>query len=897
MTGNPLAPMNEQVRAEALRRLVQDFDFKEREKYLQQGLCPDCNKREMYISTERPYLIKCGRENKCGKEITVRSLYPDLFENWSRRFESTPQNPHAAADAYLRDARGLDITRFKGCYTQESFARDGMGSATVRFTLANGKKWERIIDEPERFEQKANFIGSYAGYWWESPGMDLRKADKIFITEGIFNAMSLVQAGLFAVATLSSNNYPSMLLSMLADAIPDSKKRPRLIWAFDDDRAGRSHIVKFAKRAAEDGWEVSAALPTENGGHLDWNDLLQRDKLTPNDWKQYRHNGRLLLADSPSAKALLIYQHTERTSFHFNYGFRTYWFQLDFNKYMSAFERILEYDAKCANEEEARQKAIKETGMIEEISNCEFSPLYFQRSEPTDESWYYLRVNMPHAPAIKGTFTANQLASSAEFKKRLLHIAKGGTYTGSTKQLDTLLRSLQMIKEVKTQNFIGYNKEFRAWIMNSAAVSGGRVFHLNDEDYFEIQKASVKSLSLTPSLVINTDLSQFTTSWLNDIWSAFGVKGYTALAFWLGSLFAEQAREMHKSFPFLEIHGEPGTGKSTLIEFLWKLCGREEYEGFDPSNSTPAARGRNFSQVANLPVVLIEGDRTNSSDKPSKLRAFDYDELKSLYNGRASRSLGIKTNNNETYEPPFRGAILLAQNAAVDASEATLSRIVSMFTDKSNQTDASQAAAERLEQMPMSDVSGFFIAATQREAIVLQEYDHHYRKAMVDMAKHADIRHRRVIKTHSQIIGFLMALAHIVPVNPSHIEQTRNFIFTLAAERQRALSLDHPLVQEFWELFDYLDAQEQHGINHAPADKADEIAVNFNHFEEIANTYRQRLPFTLSEIKKLLKSGREREFIRTASVRSSVSDRYNTGKSKEMRKPEFFHCWIFKRKS
>ncbi|WP_367649878.1 hypothetical protein [Lelliottia amnigena] len=77
-------------------------------------------------------------------------------------------------------------------------------------------------------------------------------------------------------------------------------------------------MVKFAKRAAEDGWEVRAALPTENGGQLDWNDLLQRDKLTPNDWKQYRHHGRLLLADSPSAKALLIYQHTERTSFHFN---------------------------------------------------------------------------------------------------------------------------------------------------------------------------------------------------------------------------------------------------------------------------------------------------------------------------------------------------------------------------------------------------------------------------------------------------------------------------------------------------------------------------------------------------------------------------------------------------
>lgn len=121
---------------------------------------------------------------------------------------------------------------------------------------------------------------------------------------------------------------------------------------------------------------------------------------------------------------------------------------------------------------------------------------------------------------------------------------------------------------------------------------------------------------------------------------AFGEKGYVALAFWLGSLFAEQIRERDKSFPFLEIVGEPGTGKSTLIEFLWKLAGREEYEGFDPSKSTAAARGRNFAQVGNLPVVLIEGDRTTDN---AKQRAFDWDELKSLYNGRASRAVGIKS--------------------------------------------------------------------------------------------------------------------------------------------------------------------------------------------------------------------------------------------------------------
>lgn len=347
-----------------------------------------------------------------------------------------------------------------------------------------------------------------------------------------------------------------------------------------------------------------------------------------------------------------MHQHNEWHSFYFEYGSRMYWFELDLDRYTRALDRITNTGTEVIQEWEAREKAVKESGCVTEIANCWLTPLYFQRSEPTDESWYYVKVNMPNRPAVKDTFTANQLTSSAEFKKRLLHIAKGAVYTGSTKQLDKFIQMrLPEIKEVKTQNFIGYNKDYSAWLFNRVAVCDGRLYEMNDEDYFEINHASVKSLSLTPVLDLNPKLNEFTTGWIDDIWTAFGEKGYVALAFWLGSLFAEQIRERDKSFPFLEIVGEPGTGKSTLIEFLWKLAGREEYEGFDPSKSTAAARGRNFAQVSNLPVVLIEGDRTTDN---AKQRAFDWDELKSLYNGRASRAVGIKSNNNETYEPPFR---------------------------------------------------------------------------------------------------------------------------------------------------------------------------------------------------------------------------------------------------
>ncbi|HAC6717029.1 TPA_asm: toprim domain-containing protein [Salmonella enterica] len=883
--------MNTTIQRDVVRRLVRDFEFKEKDKYLQQGICPACHKRELFTSIEKPWILKCGRENNCGHQVVVKELYSDIFEDWSKRYQDTPETPHAAAEAYLREARGLNTEPLKGSFTQGAFVKDGMGSATVRFKLSCGAMWERIIDQPQRFgKQKANIKGSYVGHWWVPPFINLLEVNEIWITEGIFNALSLCQAGLPAVATLSSNNYPLAALDTLAKELGE-KPRPRLVWAFDGDKAGTKHTLAFAARSDAAGWKTRAAQPVKSSSCLDWNDLLLRDRFSKSDIKNYRYYGDLLLAKSPTEKALLMHQHNEWHSFYFEYGSRMYWFELDLDRYTRALDRITNTGTEVIQEWEAREKAVKESGCVTEIANCWLTPLYFQRSEPTDESWYYVKVNMPNRPAVKDTFTANQLTSSAEFKKRLLHIAKGAVYTGSTKQLDKFIQMrLPEIKEVKTQNFIGYNKDYSAWLFNRVAVCDGRLYEMNDEDYFEINHASVKSLSLTPVLDLNPKLNEFTTGWIDDIWTAFGEKGYVALAFWLGSLFAEQIRERDKSFPFLEIVGEPGTGKSTLIEFLWKLAGREEYEGFDPSKSTAAARGRNFAQVSNLPVVLIEGDRTTDN---AKQRAFDWDELKSLYNGRASRAVGIKSNNNETYEPPFRGSIVIAQNADTDGSKAFLERIIHIYTDKRGQSIQTRHAAERLEQIPVSRVSGFTLLAAMCEKEIMDTFSRSYERARNELESDADIRHIRIAKNHAQLAGLLDALAIVVPLPVERIEKTRAAITALAVERCQALKKDHPMVQEFWELFDYLDELAPYGINHSSDEN--EIAVNFNHMEEVAAAHRQRIPFTLTEIKKLLKNGNERRFIRQGTTRSAVSERHNRGKGDMSRMPETFRCWIFGR--
>ncbi|WGL95593.1 toprim domain-containing protein [Arsenophonus nasoniae] len=875
-------------------KLLHDFQFKQQNGYLRQGVCPNCKKRELFTSAEKPFVLRCGRENKCGAEFMVKSLYPEIFDNWSAHYPKTEHNPHAAADAYLQQARGLDIVPLKGLYTESSYHAKGLGAATVKFALPNGAYWERIIDQPDRFDRKANFFGRYKGVWWQLPQQDLVTASEIWLTESIFDAISLAQNGCMAVSLMSCHNYPEQSLQALRAALGD-RKPPLLVWALDNGKAGENAILKYVARSQQAGWAATAARPAERGEQYDWNDLHLKGQLTHRDLIRYRYYGDLLLAKSASDKALLLFQHTERHEFDFEHDNRLYWFKLDVERHMKAVERIQSSDPHLS-EAAARKKALQESGAVAEIANCYPTPLYFQKSEETDESWYYLNIDFPRSlPPVKSTFTAAQLTSASEFKKRLLHIAKGAVYTGNTQQLDKILkRSLPLIKEVKTQNYIGYNRVVNAYIFNQVAIQNGRAYSLNQEDYFSLDKLDIKTLASQPALRLNLNFEQFTTQWIDDLWLAFGVKGYVVLAFWLGSLFAEQIRAHLQTYPFLEIFGEPGTGKSTLLEFMWRLFGRENYEGFDPSKATAAGRARSFAQVSNLPVCLIESDRNQGN---AKLRAFDWNELKNIYDSGLLRSVGRKGGSNDTEELIFRGAIVIAQNAPILTEDTAIpERLIHLSTDKNHHTAITKAAAIRLERYAIESLSGFIPKALIKAETIFKQACQRYE--VIDQQLYADpaINHTRIARNHAQIIAFLEMLSHVIPITSQQIEETRAFIVQLARERVKAVQEDPDDINEFWAMFDYLDSEDIFGVNHAS--EIGIYAVNFNQLAQVASEKRQ--PFLdIVAMKKRLKMGKARKFIRTKSMRSRVNANYNASLpiGSTLKKPEVVECWIFERRT
>lgn len=871
------------------------FKFKSvKGKWMQGGECPDCHRFEVFCAADEPRIVKCGRIENCGWEESVRDLLPDLFEDWSRRAPASEKNPTATADAYLWHERGFDLADLRGLYTQELIrdAKTGATSATIRFPLPNDSWWERIIDKPGRFRKKANFrwidpklrennpdFGKWGGHWWAHPDCSweaLARADRIWLCEGIFDAIALRHVGLKAVSLMSVNNWPEHALQRLRRTIAAGdtpKHRPELVFAFDVGKAGVEYTRKFVKLARLEGWDATAAQvrPDGEGTKRDWNDLWLRHRdwngdaakapLADDALDTYLWNGAVTIAETPREKANLIASRRKLFSFDFRHDNRLWW-------------------AHLRHDQDNPDPKLEVT----ELANCAFRLLYRERDEVIDETNYFLQIDFPTAQkSEKARFSAAACAASSEFKKRLMAFA--GMWSGTGEQLDRLMRNqTRNLKTVEPIHFTGYSPAHKTWVLGDLAVREGRVLRINKENYFDIGQAAVKQRSSQRLLDIEYDADRIDFRWIEDIWAAWGPKGLIALAFFTMSLFAVQIRKLNKSLGFLEITGQPGSGKTTLIEVLWRAFGRVEYEGFDPNKGTVAFLARSLLSVSNLPVGLIEGKR---DDETAHAKRFDYNELLTLFNGRNPRGLGSKTSGTETWEPPFLGSIYLMQNDRISAMPAVLERLMSMEVNKAEWTEATRTAAIRLERKPVEEMSGTIIHVVRQEANYLpfffKRFDFHEDNMA---ARTPGLHNSRCIKCHSQLAAAVEALGNLFPdvIRPDWIAQTVKMVDHMALDRQQSSGSDHPLVTEFWEKVEYLaDREDQHAwsegnsINQSRSPETT-VAVNLVQFEAKCRNAGLQIP-NINDLKRHLKGSKSRKFLGNKKVNNPA------GKA--------VSCWVF----
>lgn len=865
------------------------FNAKQKQDHLREGVCPSCSKKSLWTWYSSPAVVQCDRVSKCGYSAASKDLFPDLFDNLNKKYQATPEQPNATADAYLGLVRGFDVSKLKGWYEQGKYwhPHADKGTASVRFYLTDDKSvyWERLIEtvtiseeDGSKTERKMNFKGRFLGLWWQPPGMAINPEDHIYLTEGILDAIALLLNGYKAVAIMSSGTFPDKLFEQYAG------QDIKWIWALDNDKGGKKFIHKHAKKLRELKETVGAVFSSETEEKIDWNDLHKLKKLTAEDMAEYRHLGNLELAPNYIKRAQIMWEYdTRKTYFVYTFGNSTYSFKIDPNEYEKACAKEHEHDPL-----KAEDRAFTHASVIKPIATFRMDFLYFQQPENGEDGQYFFRFNFQnHAPEVQLPFPGKTFGAHGDFKKAAMQKAPGAQFTGSGPDLDYLYKHWmgKIPKIVKTLDYAGYDKTTGAYVYQDYAVQGGKIIKLNKESFFQLKQGGIKT-----SVDIRQHLAdKAPVDWFDKYQTAFGARGVVVLAWWFGSLYAEQIRAKHSIYPFMAVIGKASSGKTTMVDFLWKLIGRHSEE-FNPNTSTLPGRSRKLAEVSNMPVVFNETDNEDVAEN-NHARKFNWEEMKDLADGRIGRVTGQKTQDNATRQPDFKGALMAVQNPEIVASEAINSRFIRVPFDLSHHSTAGKIASNALKMLPIEDVSGWMLHSIIKAEAVLERFEAAYKIHFQTLHNNGAIKQPRIVVCHAQIMALVECLKLVAPLSDELVKKAHFTIAEMALERQSSLDEDHPVVQQFWANFDYLntkarlprDADDmqpgaieptvilQHFLNHSNDPDA-EICVNLEHFR--AECVRHALETADGkDLRRWLPTSRARPYLGNEVIRSRIEKR------------------------
>jgi hypothetical protein len=887
----------EHVWQEVKQRLLNaPYSMKQRGTNLREGTCPSCGKKTLWTKyAEQPGKIYCDRESKCGYEATTKELFPDLFDHRRilRDNPATPENPNASADAWLCELRGFNIETMRGWYSQQTYLytpaeakEEGLAGervTSVRFPLPFPMvgNWDRFLDG-EHFGKKTYLVGGAKlnGWMWTPPGQTLNAGDKLYITEGIFDAIALYHAHKKVAAIMGVSNKPQEFIDNHAHL------NLHYIIALDNDEAGQKFAPRLVAWLKGQDEKVSCILPANDTKKCDWNDLWIAGKLKPADFDDYDYWGALLVVTNPKEKALQIVGRECTNNFPMEFGNRVYWV-----KYKSPKDDAKEEQDEDKKEEKRKADVVELT----QISNCHPQYLYYQRDVETRESVYYIRITRPGTNRkYQDIMSPSAISAPGEFDKRLLGIGPGLMWTGGADQLKRYQQKYWFptaaLNEVDSVSFIGYAKEFQTYLFKDYAIHGGKLLKANEYDYFDLDNGKQVKTSMRND-PIHLSENHAPALWLKDFQTAYGIKGMLTITAWFGSLFAEQIRGVSASYPWVELSGKPGTGKTSILKFLWKLTGRPNYQGVELSKASHAGRWRSLEQSANLPIVLMEGDAGQGGNGGNQKKGFSLEEAKGTYEGDGMRITAQKTLGNETREPKFRGALWLAQNAQIkppvdadpDSGKALMERIVHVHWDKSHFSTAGGEASERLMDLDMSTINGFLVHCVRHEGVVMDAIRTKHR-AWVSKLKteYPHLLNDRIRYNHAQMLALAEIMVEIgaVPLSRRDLVELQAYIIERAHARQTTIEVDHPIVEEFWELYGHLATTGggEPDINMSNDDTR--ICVNLNAIEMVAVHRNCRMPCKI-ELRKQLETSKRHRFVEYKTVRQGAITR---------------KCFVFERK-
>lgn len=807
------------------------FGFKEDDKYFKEGLCPSCGQKSFYIRKDSLYKIVCNRKNKCGYMLPIRELYADLFDNLRSISPATPQNPNKTAETYLSCVRGFkNVSQFKGYFEQGSIRVKGEDYPTIRFYLAGDIYWERIIDCRDR---QQNFKGRYEGMAWSIHKNSELKGD-VFLTEGIFDALSLTVAGKLAVSVMSAGHIPEAYLKKLIGS--------GIRWhvAYDNDQAGLKGAKKITNWLTSQGEAVTVCLPEEG---KDWNDHLRDGTLFKGSFfEDCRFRGRLFEAPDANSYAEILKE-----------------------KYRLPL--CFEYDGCYWGITQEKNDPV-----VSRQSNFLLKLLYTLKDDTTGDVQYrfwvtYKNNNRPREIQLSSAKLSNVQA----FREGALNQAPGAIWHGQKQSLYfNLLEKFfkKPPREVRCLQQIGYDHKTGAYIFSDHAYGAdGRLLFPNEYGFFSFSSRHDDNVKVIYSNRNNHFSVGEVFDWkvTNTLIDAWGWEGFCVFSWFFVSLFCEQIGQKFGWFPFLSIFGPPNTGKTTLTKWIWMTLGRD-HEGIQATKKFTAKYvARQMALYSGIPTVIKEINKAVTCfSLEDLLPAFDRDPII----GRAEKSHGL-----ETYDYPFRSALIFIQNDEPFESRPLKSRIISLhFCDKrfNLRNKTSLTASKKIRQMSIGELCGFRHAVLSRHKDFVQAIINRYTVEEDRFLKIAETS--RVAQNYALLWSACNVLGQYIPRWKEIKDPCYEYLAQSIREKEKALQADNFLINRFFEVLDDLI---ESGLleNHAPVIKqSDEIRFAWRAFQQLAIDQRQTDLFKdVPQLQKDLQGSSR--FIKYASMHSNITNK------------------------
>lgn len=258
----------------------------------------------------------------------------------------------------------------------------------------------------------------------------------------------------------------------------------------------------------------------------------------------------------------------------------------------------------------------------------------------------------------------------------------------------------------------------------------------------------------------------------NDFEAYFGARGVLVLAWWMGASHAACIREDQHSFPFLQINGAAGSGKSLLLEYLQKLNGLGPY-GHSLAHATKAARDRIYANAfdADRPIVICEIYEGSPDD------SFDWDELKLLYN---SSPITFQSGEGEFQTETFKGALVITANQQLECSDALSSRMIVVDLTALN-AQPTRIRPDAIANVDVNQACAFGLEVKEREAWIsnnIRYYGPAYQKELTN--KYGNALNARTALNCSQMLVLLDLLCTLLSIDDAIRLEARKVVHDIA---------------------------------------------------------------------------------------------------------------------